>query len=99
MQALVEVKPRELDEVLVNPGIGFETGGCFNGDRKVRNYPVCSIAYFRFYWDRLEPEEGRYAFDLIEQLLTKARERGQDLALRFMPMDTDPKAPAWFRAK
>ena len=94
----MEVKPRELDEVLVNPGIGFETGGCFNGDRKVRNYPVCSIAYFRFYWDRLEPEEGRYAFDLIEQLLTKARECGQDLACgscRWIPIPNR----RWFRAK
>jgi len=25
IQDLVEIKPRELDEVLVNPGIGFET--------------------------------------------------------------------------
>ncbi|MFZ5501427.1 MAG: beta-galactosidase, partial [Candidatus Micrarchaeota archaeon] len=93
------VQPKEIDDILVNPGIGFETFHRFNGDKEVRNYPMCSIAYFRFYWDQVEPEEGRYAFDKIEALLEKAREHGQDLALRFAPMDTDPHVPAGYRAK
>ena len=85
------VEPREIDDLLVNPGLGFETFHCFNGDREVRNYPACSIAYFRFYWDQLEPEENQYAFGLIDELLAKARARGQDLALRFMAMFLDPR--------
>ena len=93
------VEPREIDDLLVNPGLGFETFHCFNGDREVRNYPACSIAYFRFYWDQLEPEENQYAFGLIDELLAKARARGQDLALRFMAMDTVPKTPTWYRNK
>jgi hypothetical protein len=93
------ITPREIDDVLVNPGMGFETSGVLAKGRTIRNYPACSIAYSRFYWDELEPQEGRYAFDLINSQLTKAREQGQDIALRFMPMDTTPKAPTWFRAK
>jgi len=95
----VEVRPKQIDDVLVNPGIGFETFHCFNGDKEVKNYPECSIAYFRFYWNVLEPEEGKYNFALIDSLLVLCRERGQDLALRFMPMDTEPKAPKWFIKK
>lgn len=82
------IEPEATDEVLVNPGMGFETFNSFNGERRnilAENYPECSIAYFRFYWDKLEPQEGRYNFRLIDLLLDKAQERGQDLALRFMP--------------
>src|SRR4030042_6104472 len=76
------VEPEVTDEVLVNPGMGFETFHSFNGDGQnmwAENYPECSIAYFRFYWDKLEPQEGRYNFELIDSLLEKAQERGQDL--------------------
>lgn len=91
------VNPKPIDDVLTNPGIGFECG--LQADRAIKNYPSCSIAYFRFYWDKLEPEEGQYNFALIDDILKRARELGRDLALRFMPMDTSPKAPAWYRAK
>jgi len=99
------VEPEATDEVLINPGMGFETFHSFNGDGRNRwaeNYPGCSIAYFRFYWSRLEPEEGRYNFDLIDSLLEKAQERGQDLALRFMPTssaDLSVGTPEWYMEK
>ncbi len=99
------VKPEITDEILVNPGMGFETFHCFNGDQRIaraENYPKCSIAYFRFYWDKLEPEEGRYDFDLIDSLLDKARQAGQDLALRFMPTSSAnlrQGTPKWYMEK
>jgi hypothetical protein len=99
------IEPEGTDEVLVNPGMGFETFHSFNGDQRnisAENYPECSIAYFRFYWDRLEPREGSYNFDLIDSLLEKAQENGQDLALRFMPTssaDLTTGTPQWYMEK
>ncbi len=103
----VVVEPKASDELLVNPGMGFETFHCFNADERIRRldyYPECSIAYYRFYWDKLEPREGRYDFDQIDSLLDRARDSGQDLALRFMPMSTTNErtgTPLWYmeRAK
>ena len=99
------VEPEVTDEALVNPGMGFETFHSFNGDQRnilAENYPECSIAYFRFYWDKLEPQEGRYNFELIDSLLEKAQERGQDLALRFMSTssaDLSAGTPKWYMEK
>jgi hypothetical protein len=99
------VEPDSTDEVLVNPGMGFETFHSFNEDHRNKptdNYPECSIAYFRFYWSKLEPQEGRYNFEIIDWLLEKARQNRQDLALRFMPTSAaDPYAgtPKWYIAK
>ena len=99
------VEPEASDEVLVNPGIGFETFNSFNGDLRnvfAENYPECSIAYFRFFWSKLEPREGRYNFEMIDWLLDKAREKGQDLALRFMPTgkeDSYQCTPEWYMDK
>jgi len=99
------IEPEASDEVLANPGMGFETFNSFNGDeqnRRAENYPQCSIAYFRFYWSKLEPQEGRYNFELIDSLLEKARQKGQDLALRFMPTsaaDLYEGTPKWYMEK
>ena len=98
-------EPEATDEVLVNPGMGFETFNSFNGDERnilAENYPECSIAYFRFYWSKLEPEEGRYNFEMLDSLLEKAQERGQDLALRFMPTSAAELyqgTPKWYMQK
>ncbi len=99
------ITPELSDEVLLNPGMGFETFNSFNEDdrnKRAENYPRCSIAYFRFDWDTLEPHEGRYDFDVIDSRLEKARRNGQDLAVRFMPTrpaDLDRGTPKWFTDK
>ena len=87
----VIVRPKEIDDVLVNPGIGFITFQRFNGDSlneglkwtegfpiayqefkgslKNPNFPDTSIAYFRIYWKFIEPEQGKYRWDLIDNAL------------------------------
>jgi len=98
------VEPNPTDELMVNPGMGFETFHSFNEDqqnKRAENYPECSIAYFRFYWDKLEPYEGKYNFEMIDWLLEKAQQNRQDLALRFMPTSAaDPYVgtPKWYSA-
>src|SRR4030042_6145178 len=103
----VVVELRETQEVLVNPGMGFTTFYSFNGDEINRNHPECSIAYFRWYWDVLEPEEGRVNFGMIDRLLEIAHGKGQKLAFRVMCQNGHEVAdksvtekwevPAWYR--
>ena len=98
--AAVIVRPKEIDDVLTNPGIGFMTFQRFNGDAlnaglkwtegfpiayqdfkgslENRNHPDTSIAYFRVYWRYLEPEQGKFSWDLFDNALKTAHNRGQD---------------------
>ncbi len=89
------------DAILVNPGVGLETFHQFNADlpeSRRSALPPCSIAYFRFYWDKLEPREGAYNFDLVGSLLDQASSQGQSVALRFMPTSKGGSStPAWYR--
>lgn len=113
------IKPKEIDDVLINPGVGFTTFHHFNGDHltggdawapesidsmlqsngdlEYFEYPPTSIAYFRWYWDEMEPEQGNYNWELIDETIERARQNGQTLAFRVMPQNGTPKAPKWYR--
>ena len=119
--AQIYFRPREIDAVLVNPGMGFTTFQRFNGDptlagvewtegflfvdaaaKRLSNeaYPQTAIAYWRVYWRFLEPEEGKYRWDLVDRALALARSRGQSLMLRVAPYGTktaDRDIPDWLR--
>ncbi len=121
-QETVVVRPKEIDDVLVNPGIGFTTFQRFNGDDlnpgegwtegypivyqdfkgslHNKNYPQTSIAYFRIYWRFIEPENGKYRWDLLDKALRTAHDRKQTLMLRIAPYGTkdDNDVPDWYRA-
>jgi len=120
-QETVIVRPKEIDDVLTNPGIGFMTFQRFNGDTlneakgwtegkpivyqdfdgdlKNEDYPDTTIAYFRIYWKFIEPERGKYRWDLIDKALKTARRRGQSLMLRIAPYGTGNQndVPGWYR--
>jgi len=120
-QEMLRVLPKEIDDVLVNPGMGFTTFQRFNGDSlntglnwteglpiqyqsfdgnlKVKGYPMSSIAYFRVYWKYLEPKKGEYNWDMIDKALKTAQERNQTLMLRIAPYGTgkDTDVPKWYR--
>jgi hypothetical protein len=114
------VKPRVLDEVLTNPGIGFTTFQRFNGDslnvgtnwteglpieyqqpKTMRDpgYPATTIAYFRIYWKFLEPEKGKYRWEMMDRALDTAHRRGQRLMVRIAPHGTGAAedVPEWYR--
>lgn len=121
-QETITVRPKEIDDVLVNPGMGFMTFQRFNGDRlneglkwtegypivyqpftgslENQNHPMTSIAYFRVYWKFLEPQNGKYRWDLIDTALRTAHDRKQTLMLRIAPYGTeaDNDVPDWYRA-
>jgi hypothetical protein len=52
-----------------------------NGD-----YPYCSIAYFRWYWADIEPEQGKYRWDVIDHVLAEGEKRGQMVHIGIMPL-------------
>jgi hypothetical protein len=115
------VRPREIEDVLVNPGIGFTTFQRFNGDdlnegagwtegRPIEyqpfdgdlanpDHPPTSLAYFRVNWRFVEPEEGRYAWDMLDRALDTAAERGQTLLLRISPYEGEIDVPDWYRQR
>lgn len=121
-QQIVTVRPTEIDDVLVNPGIGFMTFQRFNGDAlnqglkwtegypivyqefhgslDNKDHPATSIAYFRVYWKFIEPEQGKYNWNLLDTALKTAHGRKQTLMLRIAPYGTtaDNDAPDWYRA-
>ena len=120
---ILVVRPREINDILNNPGIGFTTFQRFNGDTLTtlnnnlewteghpivyqqfkgnlinKQYPQTTIAYWRVYWKYLEPERGRYRWDLIDQALATAEERGQTLMLRVASYGSgNNDVPAWYR--
>jgi hypothetical protein len=120
-QTKVVLRPKEIDDLLVNPGIGFTTFQRFNGDAlnegekwtegypivyqkfngtfHNKDYPMTSIAYFRVYWRFLEPEKGKYRWDLLDAALRTAHDRKQALMLRVAPYGTkdDNDVPDWYR--
>lgn len=68
-----------------------------NGDLPYTEYPPSSIAYYRWYWDEIEPEQGKYNWELIDKTIDQAKRNSQKLAFRIMPQNGVPKAPAWYR--
>jgi hypothetical protein len=123
---IIKIKPKKIDSVLLNPGMGFTTFQQFNGDPKnaivdcgdfsdeypyelimdeVENlqnphYPFTTIAYLRIYWIFIEPEQGKYQWDIIDRALETANERGQTLMLSLMPYGSSLErndVPPWYR--
>ena len=80
----VKVEPRESDELLANPGMGWQTFHRFaDEDQNLQGLPSAS-AYFRFYWREVEPQDGQIDFAKFDGLLAHARRAGQKLAFRIM---------------
>jgi len=113
-QRTVVVRPVESDEVLLNPGMGFNVSQHIsntldeNGRHRINEprlspdqYPECSLAYLRFHWRHLEPEPGRFNWYIIDDALALARSRGQTLMMRIVPYGNsgDTDIPDWLRSR
>ena len=68
------------------PGVGWQTFfRTAQDDPTLTGLPFKSgCAYMRWTWGDLEPEEGQYAFDMIDGWLERCREANQALAFRVM---------------
>jgi hypothetical protein len=92
-----------------NEGVGWTEGKPieyqqFDGNLETKDHPLSSIAYFRVYWRFLEPEPGKYNWEMIDYALKTAHERRQALLLRIAPYGSGEKSnddtdvPTWYRA-
>lgn len=71
------------------PGVGWQTfNRVADEDSSLRTLRFKSgTAYYRWYWVSLEPQEGKYNFEVIDNLLARCRENNQALAFRIMCED------------
>lgn len=62
-------------------------------------YPDTTVAYIRFLWKEFEPEEGQFRYELMEEVLDKARSCGQTVMFRLIPHSTRSRddVPEWLK--
>jgi len=97
----VTIIPEESDELLANPGMGWET---FHRTRdKDKNLPVwipSTVHYARWGWGSLEPQPGKINYEFLDKVLKETSDAGQHLAFRVMCCSTTlshPYHPAWLK--
>ncbi len=96
---LVTVQPREIDDVLYNPGMGFaDFHFGFGHPPKPDEYPHTTVAYFRWPWAELEPAEGQYNFALVDGIIAQAKVKGETLAIRIVS-EYKTGTPQWLLDK
>jgi hypothetical protein len=61
------------------------------------DFPDSSVAYLRWFWHQLEPQQGHYRWDIIDSALEEARRHGQTVDIRLMPYDQRDPLPQWYR--
>src|ERR1051326_2515245 len=74
--------------------VGPETATA--GSSQPVDFPRSSVAYIRWFWSQLEPQQGQYRWDIIDTALAEARKQGQRLAMRLMPYDQSNPLPEWY---
>ena len=96
-------------DVVVSPGANMtetENYECYpipeyvpqNG-RAEGFYPDSSVAYIRILWKEFEPSRGEYHYEVIEDVLKKARACGQTVMFRLMAHSTreSDDVPDWLK--
>jgi hypothetical protein len=82
--------------VLTNPDIGLCTFNRTNSPVDLTKYPKCTTAYYRFFWEQLEPQDGVYNWSAFDAILTSAATDGQRVGLRIMcGADSGQHVPYW----
>lgn len=96
---IVTVVPQETDELLANPGIGWETFHTTRDkDKNLPDWIPSTVHYARWGWGTLEPEPGKIDYAFLDKVLQETRQAGQRLAFRVMCCSTtrgQPYHPAW----
>jgi len=81
---LVVVKPLPTDELLANPGMGWQTfhGLTSKTDTTLPRWIPSTVMYIRWGWIDLEPQPGKLNTELMDKALKEAHDAGQKLAFR-----------------
>jgi hypothetical protein len=100
-ESWITVRPEETDEILRNPGMGWETfHRTADEDKNLPSWIPSTVHYARWGWGQLEPEKGRIDYDFLDGVLKQTRRARQTLALRVMCCSTYPRRPyhpRWLR--
>jgi hypothetical protein len=92
----IRVQFGEVDTLFVNPGQGW-----MSQQRTPPEHPrfPYSVVYVRFNWADAEPEEGRYNWALIDDVIESWKPRGAGVALRVMTCNAHSQgyytSPQW----
>ena len=78
---LQRVTFREVDTLFANPGEGW-----MSQQRSQKSEPrfPCSVAYIRFHWADIEPEEGKYDWKVIDDAIAAWKPRNAAVSMRVM---------------
>lgn len=73
--------------------------GVEENGREQGYYPDNTVAYIRVLWKEFEPRQGEYNYKFIEDIIAKAKEKGQTLMFRLMPHSTCERddVPDWLK--
>ena len=85
----------------INAGLTWSEEGPTTGLPEVTHkpdFPNTSIAYCRWFWSAIEPEQERVRWEIIDAALQQARDHNQTLAIRLMPYDQKHPLPEWYRS-
>lgn len=95
------VTPETTDEVLANPGMGWETfHRTSKQDKSLPSWIPSTVHYARWGWGELEPQPGRINHTFLDKVLSETRSAGQKLAFRVMCCSTSkglPYHPKWLK--
>jgi Domain of unknown function (DUF4832) len=91
----VIVRPREIDDVLTNPGIGYQE---FDGDLTNPDHPASTTAYFRVYWRYVEPERSNTTGRCSTGPSRPLPSAGRPCACETYPSEVQPHAKLAFRS-
>lgn len=98
---MVTVVPRETDDILSNPGMGWQTfHRTATQDKNLPSWIPSTVHYARWGWGDVEPKQGQIDNAFLEKVLGETREAGQTLAFRVMCCSTNPNHPyhpEWLR--
>jgi Domain of unknown function (DUF4832)/Beta-galactosidase len=93
----VSVEPVETDELLLNPGVGFCSPNCTDSNLRGWNprYPLCANAYYRWYWNEIEPADGEIDFHMIDSVIASVQKDNQAFTFRVMCQNGSLNVPQW----
>ncbi|HEX42898.1 MAG TPA: DUF4832 domain-containing protein [Phycisphaerales bacterium] len=98
---VITVTPQESDELLANPGMGWQTfHRTRDADKSLPDWIPSTVHYARWGWGVLEPEQGKIDYAFLDGVLEQTRRAGQQLAFRVMCCSTSPGRPyhpAWLK--
>jgi hypothetical protein len=93
----------EVDDVLINPGKGWTIhyyddtieryGSRLAPDDNLEDFPGFTTCYLRLAWNYLEPEEGKFNWEVIDAPIRRWTGAGKRIAFRISCCETNPDQP------